>query len=498
MMNGARAFVLALLLLLPRTSWAQEPVPSRLSLEQALDIARGSNPSFRQTLNDAGLADWSVREAYSRFFPQATAGFGVQWQGTGEQQFGSLTLGDLGFTNQPSYYNSNYRIGLTYSMDWATLKGPSQAKSDRRATDAQIDAAGVNLETQVTNGYLEVLRQQDAVRVAQLQLENSEFNLRLAQAQLQVGAVTGIDVGQAEVQVGRSRVLVLQSENRLETARMRLLQQLGQSMEHEFELTTTFELSQPTWTVEELQSIALASNPTLATRRASQESADIGVSIAKSQYLPTLSLSTAWTGFTREASSTDFQIAQAQAQIQQSIAQCITTNDLYSRLANPLPPIDCSRFTFTDAQRQRIISQNNQFPFAFQQSPMTVSLQLSIPIFQGLGRERNLEAARLQRADVAEQVREQEIALEADIAIGLANARTAYESALLEGTNRDLAEQQLRLARERYQLGEITFVDLVVAQTTLAQAEADRIAAVFAYHDMVTALEALVGTPLRQ
>lgn len=244
--------------------------------------------------------------------------------------------------------------------------------------------------------------------------------------------------------------------------------------------------------------MALAGNPTLATRRASQESADIGVSIAKSQYLPTLSLSTAWTGFTREASSTDFQIAQAQAQIQQSIAQCITTNDLYSRLANPLPPIDCSRFTFTDAQRQRIISQNNQFPFAFQQSPLTVSLQLSIPIFQGLGRERNLEAARLQREDVAEQVREQEIALEADIAIGLSNARTAYESALLEGTNRDLADQQLRLARERYQLGEITFVDLVTAQTTLAQAEADRIAAVFAYHDMVTALEALVGGALRQ
>jgi outer membrane protein len=222
------------------------------------------------------------------------------------------------------------------------------------------------------------------------------------------------------------------------------------------------------------------------------------VSVARSGYMPTLSLSTAWSGFTREASSTDFQIAQAQQQIAGSIAQCISTNELYSRLNPPLPPMDCSRFTFTDAQRQRILAQNDQFPFAFEQSPMTVSLQVSIPIFQGLGRERNLQAARVQRADVTEQVREQEIALQADLAIGLANTRTAYESALIEESNRNLADQQLRLARERYQLGEVTFVDLVAAQTVLAQAEADRINAIFAYHDLVTSLEALVGGPLRQ
>ncbi len=496
MMNAVRSLALALLLL-PTTLGAQETVPSRLSLEQAIDLARSENPSFRQSRNDASLADWTVRQAYADFFPQITASGGVQWQGTGEQQLGSLTLGDLGFGNQPSYYSSSYRLGLTYSLDWATFKAPGQAKSDRRVTDAQIRSAEANLVSQVTNGYLEVLRRQEALRIAELQLENSENNLRLAQAQLQVGAVTGIDVGQAEVQVGRSRVTLLQSQNGVETARMRLLQQLGQSMGQDFEVTTTFPLAEPTWDAETLESMAVSGNPTLASRRSSRESADIGVSIARSSYMPTLSLSTAWSGFTREASSTDFQIAQAQAQIAGSIAQCINTNDIYSRLANPLPALDCSRFTFTDSQRQRIIDQNNQFPFSFERSPLTVSLQLSIPIFQGLGRERNLEAARLQRDDLVEQVREQEIALQADIAIGLSNARTAYQSALLEESNRALADQQLRLAQERYQLGEITFVDLVDAQTVLAQAESDRLNAIFAYHDIITTLEALVGAPLR-
>ena len=476
---------------------AQEAVPASLSLQQALEISRSANPGFLQTRNDEALADWTVRQAWGSLLPSASASSGVSWQGAGEQRFGSLTLGDLGFGDQPSYYFSSYSVGVNYGLDWATLLGPKQSKADRRTTLALIDVAEGNLVSQVTNEYVELLRQQEAVRIADLQLENSEFNLRLAQRQLEVGSVTPIDVGQAEVQVGRSEVTVLQTRNLLATSRMRLLQLLGLSVQQDFEPTTTFDLTEPTWDLETLTRMALADNPELGARRFSSESASIAVSSAKSAYLPSFSISTAWTGFTRQASSTDFSIAQAQAQVTGSIASCVRTNDLYSRLADPLPPVDCTQFVFTDAQQGAIISANDQFPFNFVRSPPSVGLQIPVPIFQGLSRQRNLEAARLQRDDLIEQVREQELALEADLAIGLANARTLYRSALLEERNRELADQQLRLARERYQLGAITFVELVDAQTVLAQAEADRIAAVFAYHDSVTNLEALVGTSLR-
>lgn len=476
---------------------AQQPVPTRLSLEDALEIARGSNPGFLQTRNDAALADWGVREAWGQLMPSANASIGASWQGAGEQRFGSLTLGDLGFGDQPSYYFSNYNIGLSYSLSWANLLGPRQANADRRTTLAQIDAAELDLEMNVTNAYVEMLRREEGVRIAEQQLENADFNLRLAQGQLEVGSVTPIDVGQAEVQVGRAQVTVLQSRNAFDTARMRLLQLLGLPVVQDFEPTTQFPLMEPTWELDELIGIAVADNPTLRSRRWATEAADIGVSSAKSGYLPTFSVSTGWSGFTREASSTDFQIAQAQSQVASSIASCVRTNELYARLADPLPSIDCSRLAFTDAQRSAIIAQNSQFPFDFERSPPSIGFSLSIPIFQGLSRQRQLEAARLQRDDLVEQVREQELALQADLAIGLANARTLYQSALLEERNRELADQQLRLARERYQLGIVTFVELVDAQTVLAQAESDRISAVFAYHDAVTTLEALVGAPLR-
>ena len=482
-----RAGVWALLGLLLAPPAGAQDVPASLTLAEALEIARTNNPTYLQSRNDQVQADWDVRQAYGQLLPSVSARSSVSWQGSGEQQFGAITLGDLGFGDLPSYYSSSYGVTVGLNLSLATILGPSQAKAQRTATGARIRLAEANLISQVTNAYLDVLLQMEGLRLARQQLENSQFNLRLAQGQLEVGAATPIDVGQAEVQVGRSEVAVLQATNAVATARMRLLQQLGVSVTQETTLSTSFALSEPSWDLETLMDLALEGNPSLdATRRSK-----------RSSYYPSLNISTGWSGFTREASSTEFQILQAQAQVASQVANCNATNDLYSRLANPLPLRDCTQFAFTDAQRQAIVSQNDQFPFDFQKSPPSVSLGLSIPIFQGLSRQRNLEAAKLQREDLQHQLREQEIALRADLAVALANVETAYQSALLEERNRALAEQQLRLARERYQLGAITFVELVAAQTVLAQADRDGTAAVFAYHDAVTGLESLVGTSLR-
>lgn len=475
-----------------------QQVPASLSLADALDIARANNPTYLQARNDEVQADWDVKQAYGQLLPSVSANSAVTWQGAGEQQLGGgVTLGDLGFGDLPSYYLSSYGLNVGLNLSLATVLAPSQAKAARGATTARIRVAEATLVSQVTTAYLEVLRQREGLRLAEQQLENSRFNLRLAQGQLEVGAATPIDVGQAEVQVGRAEVVVLQARNAVATSRMRFLQRLGLPVDQELDFTTTFPLSEPSYSLEDLLDVALDRNPNLDATRMSRRAADIGVRQARSSYFPSLNVSTGWSGFTREASSTDFQVLQAKVQVASQVAQCNATNDLYSRLADPLPLRDCTSYAFTDAQRQAIIDQNDQFPFSFQKSPLSVRLGLSIPIFQGLSRQRNLEAAKLQREDLDHQVRELEMALRADLSVALATVETAYQSALLEGRNRTLAEQQLRLARERYQLGAITFVELVAAQTVLAQADRDETAATFAYHDAVTSVEAIVGIPLR-
>ena len=60
---------------------------------------------------------------------------------------------------------------------------------------------------------------------------------------------------------------MLQADNAVATARMRLLQQLGSPVDRDVTLTTTFELTEPTWTEEDLLQRALDSNPGLEASR---------------------------------------------------------------------------------------------------------------------------------------------------------------------------------------------------------------------------------------
>jgi outer membrane protein TolC len=118
MKHVTTALSLTALLLLAPALRAQQVVPASLSLDDAIEIARTHNPGFRQTQNDAGLASWNVRQAWGALLPQASANAGIQWQGSGEQQRGgSITLGDHGLGGQPSDNLSNYRLGLSYSLD---------------------------------------------------------------------------------------------------------------------------------------------------------------------------------------------------------------------------------------------------------------------------------------------------------------------------------------------------------------------------------------------
>lgn len=496
--RGVPALLLLGTLLQPFALHAQEGSGAGLSLEEAIALARRNNPGYLAATNDREVADWDVRQAYGALAPSASVSGSLSWQGTGEESFGSFTSEQLGFANQPSFYSSSYNLGLQYRMDLATLFAPSQAEANRDRTVADIRAAALDLDRRVTLAYLEVLRQEEEVTLARQELERARFNLRLASAQRDVGTVTALDVQQAEVQVGRAEVTLLIAENALRSSRLRLNQTMGVELDRPVEPSTDFGLAPPDWTEDQLYARALRRNPTLESRRGSLRASDHGVTMARSSYWPSLSLSAGWTGFTREASSTDFAIAQARSQAANRIAQCEAQNELFSRLTDPLPPRDCSQFVFTDSDRNSIVSGNDVFPFDFERSPPRASLTVSLPIFQGFSRQRQVEAAQASRRDARHLLREQELALRADLSVGLGEVRTAYQSALIEERNQAFADEQLRLALERYRVGTISFVDLVEAETVKAQADRARLAAIYTYHDAITNLEVVVGTELRE
>ncbi|MFW5904925.1 MAG: TolC family protein, partial [bacterium] len=76
------------------------------------------------------------------------------------------------------------------------------------------------------------------------------------------------------------------------------------------------------------------------------------------------------------------------------------------------------------------------------------------------------------------------------------NLDAAWEVVQIEERNRELAQEQLELARERYSLGAAPFLELLDAQNSVAAAERDYLDAVYDFHAARADLERASGIDL--
>ena len=473
--------------------------PASLTLEEALQLAHQNNPDYLAATNDEGLADWSVRSAYGGLLPSASLTGSMTYQAAGNQRFGVYTGSDLGIATSTDYYASSYGINFGYSLDGARLFAPGRERAARRATLAGIEAARYMLESDVTIRYLAVLLAQDGVILAQQELQRASENARLAEARVAVGAAIPLERTQAEVERGRMEVALLQAENTVRTERLLLSQTIGSDLPDDIMLTTEFAVTDVPWETEALVATALSANPDVRAARASEHAADAGVRMARSAYFPSLNLSAGWSGFARQAGNSALLVEQARAQAQGQIASCQLLNQISAGLTSPLPgtPADCSLFVLTPEQESRIRSDNNVFPFGFSREPFSAQLSISLPVFQGFDRERQIEQARVTAADAEQRVRAQELRIRTEVERALLTLRTARDAVALEERNRQLADEQLALERERYRVGVASFLELQEAETVKARADREYLAALYAFHENLAALEAAVGGPLR-
>jgi outer membrane protein len=471
-----------------------------LTLDEAIALARRNNPDFQAQRTDAIVADWNVRAAVAALLPGATASTTFQYQGSGTQRFGTFTGGDFGLTGTPSYLISNYAIGLNYQLSGQALLAPARERANRRAIEAAIDAAGFNLDAQVTRQYLAVARAQDAVTLARRELERAEDTRRLAQARVDVGAAIPMEVMQADVQRGRAEVALLQAETEAQTSRLRLAQVLGTELDPAVGLAADFPIAPLDWSQDDLVAAARTAHPQMVAAQAAQSAADQSVRMARSAYLPTLDISTGLSGYARQSTNEQYLVDQARARVQEQQFQCELLNRISDGLSEPLPgmPVNCSQFSLSPDQEAAIRSGNSVFPFNFTRDPVGVSLRISLPLFQGLNRERQIEAARVSAQDARYRLQSEEMRLRTEVSTAYLNATTAQRSVELELRNRDLSDEQLRLARERYRIGASSFIEMREAETEKARADRAYLTAVYNYHEALAALEAAVGRPLRE
>jgi outer membrane protein len=464
-----------------------------LTLDEAISLAQRNNPQHLQLLNDRRTAAAALRAAYGALLPSASVSFSSEYRKEGSQPFQGLN-----FSTSSDVYQSSYWLGLQYDISPSTFITPKLEAARRDAVDAEIVGSGHALRALVTQDYLTALTSEANAILQDTLTRTAVAQLELARARAAVGSGTQLDVTRAEVALGTQQVAALRARNQAEVDKLRLFERMGVPQPASVRLTSQFAVTAPSIALDEVLQIARNENPALRSFRSRERVASLDVRRAQSQYLPSLSVSTGWGGYTQQYTNDRLLVEGQRSQVLQGRAQCFTTDSI--RRGAGLSPITAfcdTEYRFGPADEEAILRENNKFPFDFTRQPFSVQARVSLPLFDGFAREQRLQVAQASRDDARYQVRQQELRLTADVTAAYYTLVTAVRASEVQQQNAVRAREELRLTEERYRVGAATFVELTESRASFERAEQDRIAAIYDYHQAWAALENAVGRPLR-
>ncbi|MDB4950160.1 MAG: outer rane efflux protein, partial [Gemmatimonadetes bacterium] len=234
---------------------AAQQVPADLTLPAALALAERNSPTLLQQANDVDVARAGVRAANGDLLPTLGTSLGFGYTAPGERRSGSVVI-----AQQPSVLTSSYGVNASVGFSASKLAQPRVARGDLRAARARAEGARAALASDVTERYVAALQARDEVELAGREVARTRDHAQNARDRLVAGAVTPVDVKQAEVQQGRAELRLLRARNALAGAVRALGGAMGVELPEGVRLSTELAVFEPRWTAAELLARARGQN----------------------------------------------------------------------------------------------------------------------------------------------------------------------------------------------------------------------------------------------
>jgi outer membrane protein len=469
---------------------AQQPTNKSLSLDDAINTARRNNPNYLIVANSVRSQTATLRQTYSALLPNVGSNLHIGYQQAGTQFVSGAALSANGDT-----YQSSYGLSVGYGISGAALFAPRQARANRDAAEADVASSAEATRAQVTNQYIAALKSQAQANLADSLVASATGQLDLAQAKMEVGAATIIDIRTAEVAVGQAQVNQVTAHNQAVIDKVRLFQFMGVPADTSVQLTTQFAISEPSFTLDSVLSLAKRLNPDVAADESRRFAAQMSVKSAQMSYLPSLSLSTGWGGNAVSFADPNYAVGLAVGQAASSFASCMTLDSIRTR--SGLGAVTCQAGTLSQQDIARVRAGNNAFPFNFTKTPLGVGASLSLPIFNNYQREAQLEQARVQRDNAQYTLKARNLQLTTDVTNAYLTLIAAAKTVKLQEQTAAKASEDLAAVTAKYKVGAATYLEVTTARGQYETAEIGRVNSIYDYHTAFANLEGAVGRPLR-
>ena len=288
--------------------------------------------------------------------------------------------------------------------------------ANNRATGARLDAAIANERNQdfavalaTTRIWFDVAAARELLQVADQRIQRARAGYEFAEARLELGTVTRSDLLRAELEVSNAELARLDAEVALRTGALQLGRQIGVSGQVMADVTGLPETVPDLLPLEELVAMAETSAPPVLSAEASVSDQNAQKYSILTQYAPSLRVSGGYDWFS--------------------------------------------------------------FNFPPNQQSWSFRITASLPLFDGFSREASLWRNQSQRRLAEASYQDALIGARVDVEDAVLRIEAARQRVVIADRGRVVAEEDLRVQAERYQLGVTTILDLQTSQVALSDAE---------------------------
>jgi outer membrane protein TolC len=422
---------------------AQESQVLPLSMRRAIELAIAPEGDTRVELAGELIAQGEARRRQARaaLLPNLDSSISYQDVTRNLRAFGIQfpTVPGLPpfstFVGPFGIFDARTSLGQTV-LDVSAIRRYRSAQLAVQALRTGRDAARLQVTDQVVRSYLAALLAESRLETAKANLEQAERLFRLAERQKDAGTGVAVEVTRAQVQLAHERQRLLAASNERAKAHLNLLRALGLRLSTPIELTDRLSY-QPVvpLSLEKALEAALRDRPDWKAQQERERAAAASHGAAKAESMPRLSA--------------------------------------FADYGSIGPEIGDSRAT------------------------RSAGIALRLPLFDG-GRRQALRAESASQWR-SEQIRAKDLRqqIEMELRIAFDNLRSAELQTTAAEEGLRLAEREVEQAVRRYQAGVAGSLEVTDAQTRLARARDNRLAALFQHNLARLDLGTAMGTAER-
>lgn len=433
---------------------AQQPDTIALGLEAALSVARGTNPAYRQAVNNTQLNATELRTAwFDQVLPRAQLNlFSTQFTGnltrTATDVFGNPV--EREGAEWAYFSQTNQALDLTWRIQGASIfDALDRQRLTNLGRDVSESRALSTMEVAVRRAFWDAQEQAELLRAEEGLVAARRTDQEVAERLFGLAMRSRVDVLNAELGVEQQQLSLSRQIAAFEKARLALRSALGDDELPPFRLA---EEPLPIFDPAGLDAGALVAtardvNPELRQSGVAVRAAGVEVKQSKRAWWPTLLL--------------NFNVAR---RVQTGAGG--GGGALFD-------------LSFGEPLDQRFY------------------IGLQVPMFNDFFQnQQRIHQATVDLANRREAERETLLRVEERVRGALLELESQWESLRLAERSLEIAEEALALAREEYRIGTRTFEDLRQTIDTEADTRRQVIQARYAFVDALLSLEEAVGAPV--